>query len=464
MPVSSSEVHGSEFVVSPSPLKRCTQGGVRRYRVKAKCLLTAISVAPLLRLEVVQGLRVSDSVEQAANDSLTRDKSAQGNLVALTRSTAAQQGELSELRGEGWEHSDQAELEENNRQSTNEDMEGSESTTATVVHKQVPMVSPEMRSLLSEAINTQHERMLEVRNVKKLNVSKGELGLFKHSKAAANYSQNFRSSGLIFLRIQKTGTTTFANTATAQCSHFGVMKCDMYYHLDWNYVHSLVQLDPRRVIVTMLRNPVSRVISEATFLRKHGAYAEQIQWDYTPDILDRLQAWRDSNGSFAEFVSLPSNPANNREVRYILGFERPAMLCCNTKCKPRWDEFLSAGGIAPGNVIDDAIKNSGANILDVAKYRLEHDINFFGLTECYESSLLIANQALQWDPAITQSFSDKKPRSSGADYQGVTSDEATAITKKNEFDMALLGFAKRIMARRADAFGVKFDCDESRSR
>eukprot|EP00927_Polykrikos_kofoidii_P031500 TRINITY_DN2706_c0_g3_i1.p1 TRINITY_DN2706_c0_g3~~TRINITY_DN2706_c0_g3_i1.p1 ORF type:complete len:479 (-),score=53.08 TRINITY_DN2706_c0_g3_i1:195-1631(-) len=454
----SSDVRGSQCLVSPCLFLKCTRAAVRQRLGTAQSFLTSIFAAQLLSQQLVRGVRVSDLLEQAAVDDATRGQSIQESGAVLTRKTATLHGELAKLRRKGCEHGDEAVVKDG-RQETWEGTKTTPSTTMPATMKTTPMISRELRALLSETMKTQHERMLNMRNEKKLNVSKGDLGLAPPCQAGRDYSENFRTSGLVFLRIQKTGTTNFANTAIAQCSHLRVMRCDIYYHLDWNLVHNLVQLDPKRVIVTMLRNPVARVVSELTFLRKHGTYAQQIQWDYTPDMLAKLLAWGSRNGSFAEFVNLPGNPANNREVRYLLGFERPASLGCNSKCEPRWDEFLSLGGIDPGRVIDDAIQNSGANILDVAKHRLEHDIHFFGLTECYESSLMIANHALQWDPSITETFSNKKPRSSGADYQDITSDEATVIMKRNVFDMALLIFAKRLLAKRALAFGVKFECE-----
>lgn len=447
---------------------KSTSATPRRCRGSALCPLKALFLWQICTWVFVRGERLNDGIDDLTEhskrgvvgwqtlvekqiDKLAEDvaklKARQTKLLQKAHLVVPQAMlEENYLHDVGEEDSHKAEVTDLGSSTTT-------TTTTTTTTRGVPVLSPELRLLITETINTQRERMLKANNLQKLNVTQGasEVQMSGASATSQDLSENFVNSGIVFLRIQKTGSTSFASIATAQCRLLGVTKCDSYYHLDWNYVHNLLKSDPKRLIVTMLRNPVTRVISEGTFLKNQARYAQELQWDYTPGMLERLQEWRDINGSLADFSALEGNPANNRQVRYILGFERPATLYCYSKCEQKWDEFMGVGGLDPGSAIDDAIQNTGMNVLDVAMYRLGKEIHFFGLTECYESSLELANHVLGWNPSVTKNFLVRKLRSSGANYDSVTPEEVAQIKVANSLDMELLGFAREELGRRAEA-------------
>lgn len=200
--------------------------------------------------------------------------------------------------------------------------------------------------------------------------------------------------GLILLRIQKTGTSTFGDKIMArQCKQLKI-PCDVYWHVDWDLVTQYGFWRDRSV-VTWLRDPVERVASEYAYARTMRAH-QQVQWDYGPGQQDQVA----SADTIEKFVALPANPANNRMTRYILGFARPD-LNCYRDCDARWRTFLDRGGVLPGAQLADAVAKGTTpqQIVQLATDRLTRNIPLVGITDCYDPSVLLLATQLGWPAA-----------------------------------------------------------------
>eukprot|EP00927_Polykrikos_kofoidii_P000183 TRINITY_DN10078_c0_g2_i3.p1 TRINITY_DN10078_c0_g2~~TRINITY_DN10078_c0_g2_i3.p1 ORF type:complete len:446 (-),score=50.31 TRINITY_DN10078_c0_g2_i3:199-1467(-) len=404
--------------------------------------LNALFVTSICISKLIGASRLHDEAEAVASVEDDRDRFNEGQIAELTDGMDVPESRHERMQDREWERIRQAKAEQANRQGTRDG------------------ISPVLFQLLGDNAEKQHSGTMHYDDGNRLNDTMVPDGLVKTRNPGLT-DQYFRTLGFVFLRIQKTGTTTVSVIASEQYKRMGENACDVFLHLDWNYVSQLVARDPKRVIITMLRNPVIRVISEGNFLRADPSYARQLQWDYTPDMYTRLLEWIRVNGTMADFANLPLNPANNRQVRYILGFGRPAQLTCWDHCDEFWTEFANAGGAPPGlDAINDAATVGGAQVLDVVKHRLEHEIDFFGVTECFESSLNIASKVLQWDPEVTKPFLDDKMRQSSTDYDDVTTAGYQEIKDKNALDAGMIAGAIDLLASRAQSLNIIFRCED----
>jgi len=246
------------------------------------------------------------------------------------------------------------------------------------------------------------------------------------------------TNGLILLRIQKTGTSTFGDKIMKKMCGLHGIPCDVYWHADWDIISHAAYFKERS-IVTWIRDPVERIFSEFEYVRNVGAF-EQVQWDYTPEQQAKLQAVT----TIEEFVKVPGNPANNRATRYLLGFARPN-LNCYSDCGEMWQPFFTRGGIAPGKQIEHAIATGtpAATILAVAKGRLSRNIQLLGITDCFDASLQVLAVQLGWHAPTMLADASVHYRAGGSNATatttpshraGMTPATVAAIEKYNSFD------------------------------
>eukprot|EP00927_Polykrikos_kofoidii_P000184 TRINITY_DN10078_c0_g3_i1.p1 TRINITY_DN10078_c0_g3~~TRINITY_DN10078_c0_g3_i1.p1 ORF type:complete len:435 (-),score=46.99 TRINITY_DN10078_c0_g3_i1:96-1400(-) len=417
----------------------------------APCCVTALFVASICISRLVGASRLHDETEAVASDEDDRYRFIEGQIAELTSGVGLPESRHERMRDREWESIHQAKAED-------ADSQGQWNGTK-MYHRDCGNMTPILCEIIEEIATKQHNGIMPYPDGNKLNDTVGYQGLVAARNPGLT-TQGFRTFGLVLLRIQKTGTTTFEEIASEQYKRMGGRACDTYLHLDWNFVSYVATFDPKRVIVTILRNPVIRVISEGNFLRTAPSYAQQVQWDYTPSMYKMLLEWIRVNGTMAEFANLPFNPANNRQVRYILGFGRPAPLSCYEDCDELWSKFAKAGGVTPAIAIEDAVTSGGAHVLDVVQHRLEHEIDFFGVTECFKTSLKIANKILQWDPTVTKPFFDKKMRPSKSFYEGITTAAYQQIKGRNALDVGMMAGAIELLAQRAKALNIDFVCED----
>jgi hypothetical protein len=167
---------------------------------------------------------------------------------------------------------------------------------------------------------------------------------------------------------------------------------------------------PARTI-TMVRDPVKRVISAWRYLRDCRAI--------------------DASVSLADFAlgDQQVHPffVDNAMVRYLGA-----------------DEGRFVDG-PPGSCPDHALAR--------ALHRLEHDLWFAGLTERFDASLLLLTDALGWRPLPC--VRSRVSRRSG-DEPAPSADLLAAIAERNALDAALYARAATLFEQRLQAAGERF--------
>jgi hypothetical protein len=192
-----------------------------------------------------------------------------------------------------------------------------------------------------------------------------------------------------FLRIQKTGSTTLADDIMPRFCGASNHICYAKLHYDWNQARNADH------IVTMLRDPVERTVSEFHFLHNNQWAFDQPQWDAFAheDKAVSKKLWSAiTNNDIITYLNTPQNPAVNRQTLYLAGF-KPHNVLWNGHQRP---EILLSDGRAA--VVQDGIdwKRDGPEILDMAKNHLNSAKVTFGLTDSYECSMKLFSMALGW--------------------------------------------------------------------
>jgi hypothetical protein len=181
-----------------------------------------------------------------------------------------------------------------------------------------------------------------------------------------------------FLRIQKTGSETFGRHVMGVfCGRFQ-QKCSGIFHNDWNVVKDH---DPVN-IVTLLRHPVERTVSEFLFLHDNKWAFDQEQWDVPAAV--RSSIWNAiEKRNLTQYLSIPQNPSINRQTMYLAGF------------KPSRKISISDG---VQECLADGInwKLHGQEILEMAKEHLGSRKMTFGLTDDYLCSMRLFAKTYGW--------------------------------------------------------------------
>jgi len=245
--------------------------------------------------------------------------------------------------------------------------------------------------------------------------------------AIADAAMIFRSSErrgtcdkFAFLRIQKTGSTSFEKLIPRATRGVKDGYADPALWKIWSLpLAHLNYKDIRKenlisCAVTWLRDPVKRLLSEFEQLRnkdqRESNMLDEDQWDYRReqlDILDHIRTNPDRNQALLHFINLPHSPSRNRQALYLLGFERVKCRvtersnCCGICVK---DPNKSLPDNFPGRTYD--WDSDGEFYLETAKERLQQLLSF-GITDCFEDSLKVMAPKLHWDANIALGYASK---------------------------------------------------------
>eukprot|EP00408_Alexandrium_pacificum_P066517 CAMPEP_0171177666 /NCGR_PEP_ID=MMETSP0790-20130122/12355_1 /TAXON_ID=2925 /ORGANISM="Alexandrium catenella, Strain OF101" /LENGTH=315 /DNA_ID=CAMNT_0011642567 /DNA_START=72 /DNA_END=1022 /DNA_ORIENTATION=- len=208
-----------------------------------------------------------------------------------------------------------------------------------------------------------------------------------------------------FLRIQKTGGSTWGEVIMPKiCAEAGdiyrpricagaVDSCDNGFHWDYEMAMNANATSPGPV-VTWLRDPVERTLSEFFFIRSpEGSITPFMdQWDFQNLTFLRLvRDEADDDKALDIYLhAWPQHPGFNRQVLYLAGFKGSGHAV-----RFRW-----RGG-----------EQQQKEFLSAAKQHLA-DIQAFGFTECYVTSAAAMARVLGWDEASVKEMATNTHRRS----------------------------------------------------
>lgn len=186
--------------------------------------------------------------------------------------------------------------------------------------------------------------------------------------------------GVQLIKIQKTASSSLGDDILPTFCPLKTV-CNTGLHNDWFEATRNGTYDGP--VVTMLRNPIERALSEFFYLRDNDGHNSmmQAQWDFNNNVwLKKIQD-ADINKAFDAYVhGYPDNPSRNRQALYILGFR---------KFGHKQEARKHAGGMYNWD--------SGARSYVVKAMEHLENLTAFGIVECWASSMRAIARGLKWD-------------------------------------------------------------------
>ncbi len=175
------------------------------------------------------------------------------------------------------------------------------------------------------------------------------------------------------------------------------------------------ELEQPATYITMLRNPVSRIIAQYYYAKTHHR-------NYLYPIVTS------KNMSLKEFVSSGiSAELDNGQVRFI-------------------------SGTIPEELLAD-FKPVTREILDLAKANLNNYFSSVGIIEAFDESLLLMRRRLGWDNVfyVRRNVTRKNP-----ERDKIPKDVMRLIERHNEYDLELYEFVKKKQKEEIGSLGDSF--------
>lgn len=258
-------------------------------------------------------------------------------------------------------------------------------------------------------------------------------------KPAKDVMPSEAPKGVHFLRIQKTGGTTFGEHIMRKFCGPESASCMWASHQDY----ATATKDWDGPVVTMVRDPVERVMSEFAFIRsKDGNYScRNRQWDFMNFTwFNSVVGASDAPSALDMYLQgYPNTPSRNRQALYIDGFKKMVDGTPTPEYSYDWDADRSS-------------------LVQQAKTHLD-GLTAFGITDCFSTSMRVIARELGWpeDEVVAMSQSTHS-RQSHKDtplsfYQesqrakrwrtSVSSEVVSRIEEMNSVDMEIYKFAQQ---------------------
>ena len=240
---------------------------------------------------------------------------------------------------------------------------------------------------------------------------------------------------LIFLHIPKTAGLTLFNIIQKQYDSNSI-----HFHVgDTEYIHKFKEIPQSEkrdikvlpghlpfgvheylpqpsVYITLLRDPIDRVISNYCFVRS-------MPWN---------AVYKEANSkSLKEFLlsgSYLDNTLDNGQTRMLAGM--PGITCKYGACT--------------------------TEILDIAKKNLSNSFSVVGLTERFDETLILLKRVFGWKNLL---YVKKNVTEKRLNKEDISSDTLEVIVKYNKLDIELYKYAEELFERAVNQYGLSFERD-----
>mmetsp|Transcript_64572 Transcript_64572/g.150167 ORF Transcript_64572/g.150167 Transcript_64572/m.150167 type:complete len:352 (-) Transcript_64572:76-1131(-) len=250
---------------------------------------------------------------------------------------------------------------------------------------------PALKLLPQQDANSDQAQVMQQYEVAWLHAQTGLV--YQSAPQRANLTGDNRlRAGVHFIRIGKTGSTSFGDKVVREfCDIHEV--CLGSTHIDWN--QATWNGHYPGPVVTILRDPVERSLSEFFWLRDGDGQtsAKSFQWDFQNTSWVKAVSVNNLSQALDAYIhGYPKNPSRNRQALYILGFRH-------------MHDNKSNRVIAPGEAYDWDV--NPRQLAQKAMAKLDN-LTAFGITECWVPSMRAIAKRLKWDPDAVVRFASTK--------------------------------------------------------
>jgi len=211
------------------------------------------------------------------------------------------------------------------------------------------------------------------------------------SRTGAGEEPQARLGGARLVRVQKAGGSVFGDVIMKKFCSQSADDCQGSAYSDWSQVtRNGAYHGP---VVTLLRDPVERMMSEFFWLRsaEGRASASDNDWDFRNQTwLNLVQTDKDLENAFDVYLhGYEKNPSRNRQTLYLLGFRDGV----------RGDKRNST--VNPGAAYEWDV--SSGKYVRWAMENLEK-MTAYGITDCWMPSMRAIAGRLGWDTKAVEEF------------------------------------------------------------